>query len=93
MEQHTITAEQAYTIDMEWMNSGQPADGLRLVDYRISGNRHRTLLTVPGDDTATCYERVSNGFRHVSGPQIRMTKAQYQVIYESPTVVYAALPI
>lgn len=91
--QHTITAEQAYTIDNEWMNAGQPSDGLRLVDYRISGNKRRTFLTVPGDDTAPLYERTSNGFVHISGPQIRMTPAQYRAIYEAPGAEYEPLPI
>lgn len=92
MAQHIITAEQAYTLDMDWMNDGQPNDGLRLVTHRISGGRTITLLTVPGDDTAPCYKRVANGFEHVSGPQIRMTKKQYQAIY-APADAGIELPI
>lgn len=79
MAQHTISLEQAYEIDRQWSNGD--GSGLRLVDHRISGNRTVTLLTVPGDDSAPTYKRVSNGFEHVSGPQIRMTAKQYTAIY------------
>ena len=92
MAQHTITAERGYTIDLEWMNAGQPDDGLRIVTHRIAGNRTVTLLTVPGDDSAPVYKRVANGFEHVSGPQIRMTAKQYQAIY-APADMGAQLPI
>ena len=92
MAQHTITAEHAYTIDLDWMNDGQPDDGLRIVTHRIAGNRTVTLLTVPGDDTAPTYKRVANGFEHVSGPEIRMAHKQYQAIY-APADAGINLPI
>ena len=92
MAQHTITAEQAYTLDMDWMNAGQPSDGLRIVTHRIAGNRTVTLLTVPGDDSAPCYKRVASGFEWVSGPQIRMTHKQYTALYASADIG-AGLPI
>lgn len=90
MAQHTISLEQAYEIDRQWSNGD--GSGLRLVDHRIAGNRTVTLLTVPGDDSAPTYKRVANGFEHVSGPQIRMTKKQYQAIYANADAG-AQLPI
>lgn len=78
---HTITPELAHEIDREWSNAGQPRDGLRIVDYRIAGNRTKSMLCVPGDEWAPVYERVSSGFRHVSGPEIRMTNNNYCAIY------------
>lgn len=81
MTQHTITVDLAGAIDAEWINAGSPPDGLRLVDYRIAGNRTHTMLCIPGDEWAPVYERCENGYRHVAGPEIKMTNKHYQAIY------------
>jgi len=81
MAQHTITVDLAGAIDAEWINAGSPSDGLRLVDYRISGNRTVTHLCCPGDEWAPAYERRGNGYVHIAGPEIRMSNKQYTAIY------------
>lgn len=72
----SISSTKAREIDIEWMKAGMPTDGLRIVGYRISGNRSRTYLTIPGDDGAPCYEycahdpttgEIAPAYYHVSG--------------------------
>ena len=66
----TITIDAAGEIDANWTNSGMPDMGLRIVSYRISGNRYRTFLTVPDNDASPCYERINGNFQHVDGPTL-----------------------
>lgn len=79
-----ISIDTAGEIDAAWINAGMPHDGLRIVGYRIAGNRSRTYLAIPGNDSAPCYEyffhRQDTGeyapaYYHVSGP----TLAEWQV--------------
>ena len=65
-----ITLDVAGEIDAAWTNSGMADDALRIVSYRISGNRSRTFLTIPDDDSAPCYERINGHFQHVDGPTL-----------------------
>ena len=76
MAQHTISIDLAGAIDTEWWNAGQPADQLHTVKRGT-----KTLLCIPGDEWAPVYERVSNGYRHIAGPEIKMSNKQYQAIY------------
>jgi len=66
----TITIDAAGDIDRQWVNSAMPDDGLRIVSHRISGNRSRTFLTIPGNDNSPCYERINGHFQHVDGPTL-----------------------
>ena len=70
MTPDTITIDKAYELDLEWENSNQPADKLRCVTYRRSGNGSTTLLTIPGDDSAPTYQAVNGHFQHISGPTL-----------------------
>ena len=74
----TITIDTAGEIDAEWVNAGMPQDGLRIVSHRISGNRSRTFLTIPGDDDSPCYERINGNFQHVDGPTLADWQAQQE---------------
>ena len=76
MAQHTITQEQAYEIDRQWSDTGA---GLRCVSHRRSGNRAVTMLTVPSNNGAPCYEyrlhdpitgEYAPAFYHVTGPTL-----------------------
>ena len=49
-----LSYDEAKAIDSRWVASGMNG-GLRIVRYRISGNRTRTFLTEPGNDEAPCY--------------------------------------
>ena len=75
----SISEEDAILIDIDWSDAGMQPDGLRIVGYRIAGNRSRTYLTVPGNDSAPCYvERTHNpdtgeyapAYYHQSGPTL-----------------------
>lgn len=75
----SISSTKAREIDIEWMKAGMPDTMLRIVGYRIAGNRSRTYLTVPGDDAAPCYVARSHNpdtgeyapaYYHVSGPTL-----------------------
>lgn len=79
MNTDSIISTRAHEMDIQWMKEGMPADGLRIVGYRIAGNRSRTYLTVPGNDSAPCYvARAHNpgtgeyapAYYHVSGPTL-----------------------
>ena len=73
---HTITIDQAGEIDMQWINNGHPADGLRMVDMRTAGNGYRTYLEVPGDDSAPYYMRQNGHFVHIAGPTLEQWYAE-----------------
>lgn len=73
---HTITIDAVGEIDMAFMNAADPTGMLRLVDHRVSGNRTVTLLEVPGDDSAPCYQAVNGHFQHVSGPTLEQWYAE-----------------
>ena len=71
-----ISTTKAREIDARWVEAGMQPDGLRIVGYRIAGNQYRTLLTVPGNDDAPCYEyyphnpitgEIAPAYYHVSG--------------------------
>jgi hypothetical protein len=75
----SISTHQAGRIDSAWVADGYPQDGLRIVGYRISGNRYRTILTLPGDDEAPEYEYLPHdpttgeaapAYYHRSGPTL-----------------------
>ena len=81
----SISSTKAREIDIEWMKAGMPDTMLRIVGYRIAGNRSRTYLTIPGDDAAPCYEFLTHNpetgdhspaYYHVSGPTLADWQAQ-----------------
>ncbi len=83
----SISSTKAREMDIQWMKAGMPASGLRIVGYRIAGNRSRTFLTVPGNDSAPCYEyffhRQDTGeyapaYYHVSGPTLAEWKERLE---------------
>ena len=76
MAPDTITIDKAYALDLEWENSNQPADKLRCVTYRKAGNGSVTMLTIPGDDSAPCYQAVNGHFQHIAGPTLATWQAQ-----------------
>jgi len=65
-----ISIDVAGELDNQWFNDGMPGDGLRIVGHRISGNRSRTFLTIPGRDDAPHYELVDSQYRHTAGPSV-----------------------
>ena len=74
-----ISTTKAHEIDDKWIEAGYPTSGLRMVGYYTAGNRSQTLLTIPGDDAAPCYEFLTHNpetgkeapaFYHVSGPTL-----------------------
>ena len=65
-----ISIDVAGELDRQWFNEGMPDDGLRIVGHRISGNRSRTFLTIPGRDDAPHYELVDSQYRHTAGPSL-----------------------
>jgi len=87
----SISEEDAILIDIDWSDAGMQPDGLRIVGYRIAGNRSRTYLTVPGNDSAPCYvERTHNpdtgeyapAYYHQSGPTLAEWQEQERLEQE-----------
>jgi hypothetical protein len=64
-----ISIDAADEIDANWINSGMPADGLRIYGLRRS-TYTVSYLAVPGNDKAPCYIYGKSGYYHVSGPTL-----------------------
>lgn len=58
---HTLTGAQATDIHNDAAATGYPSDALRINYYRIGGGGMSTLLNVPGNDHAPCYQRRMTG--------------------------------
>jgi hypothetical protein len=71
----TISIDKAGEIDCEWMNAGQPDNGLRIYGLRRS-TYTVTYLAVPGNDQAPCYIYGKSGYYHVAGPTLAEWQAQ-----------------
>ena len=74
-----LDTDTAYEIDIEWINSGRPDDGLRMVQYYVGGKGYSEALCLPGNDNAPCYERRTHNpdtgvfnvaYYHVAGPTL-----------------------
>ena len=74
MATDTITYQTASEIDTAWSDARWPSDGLRIVPLK-----NATLLTIPDNDDAPCYNwrshdpehgKYAPAYYHVSGPTL-----------------------